>query len=141
RWQWAAWALGREGDVGGGVTGYKGALDGAKRGPAAGNGCGGVGFNTVWRATWEADQGRPAEAQATLALSLEHLTKYLGIVPKESFAARYALAEAPRFTALVLWGAGDYAGARDNARKAVSQLTTLKTTTQGGARVRAGSLA
>ena len=113
----------------------------AKRAPPSLTVAGGLGFNTVVRATWEADQGRTAEAQATLALSYDQLLKFLATVPKESFQARSATAEGPRFDALVRWAGGDYAGARDSARKAIAQVTALKTSTQGGARLRAGYLA
>src|SRR4029079_1597375 len=66
---WQGWALRSKGDPEAAIAVLKGSLEVAKRAPPSLNVSGGLGFNTVVRATWEADQGRLAEAQATLALS------------------------------------------------------------------------
>jgi hypothetical protein len=136
-----AWALRGMGDVGGGITVLRGALDDEKRAPPSAAVAGNTGFHTVTRAVWEADQGRRAEAHATLALSEAQLERWQRLYGKSTFPGRNAVAFSPSYTSMVLWAEGDFAGARDAARKAVAQVQALTTSGAGQARTRVASLA
>jgi hypothetical protein len=134
-------ALRGMGDTEGGIAVLKASLDLEKRAPAAVRVIGNSGFHTALRALWEADLGRGAEARATLALSNAKLEQWMAQSGRATFQGREAVASAPFYTAVILWADGDFARARDEARKAVSQLQAVATSGEGQLRIRNGDLA
>jgi tetratricopeptide (TPR) repeat protein len=136
-----AFALRATGDNEGAIAVLKGALDVEKRAPPSVPVLGFSGFHTALRAMWEADQGRAAEARATLALSNVKLEKWVASQGKAMFPAREAVASAPSFSSVISWAEGDFARARDEARKAIAQLQAVATSGESQVRIRNGDLA